>query len=157
MRSNKSSHQANLSAIQRFDWSRENIRHTSITQAFVGWPAPTSVIIVEYVSYDSVLNHFNLINILFAKGPKGKPHIQPGDGFCIQLIPFYLSYVKPIKTLCVNVHVPITLVKVYIRKFISWTESWLLKVSYAISATRAFRGQVECLSSNRCRYSISFY
>ena len=30
-----------VSAIRRFDWSRENIRHTGITLAFVGLPAPT--------------------------------------------------------------------------------------------------------------------
>ena len=82
-----------MSAIRRLDWSHENIRHTGITLAFVGWPAPTQVIIVEYVSYDSVLNHFNLVNILSAKSPKRKPHVQLGDGFCIQLFPFYLSYV----------------------------------------------------------------
>ena len=70
-------------AIRRFDWSRENIRHTGITLAFVGLPVPTSVIIVEYVFYNSVLNHFSLVNILSAKGPKRKPHIQLGGGFCI--------------------------------------------------------------------------
>ena len=51
------------------------------------------VIIVEYVSYDSVLNHYNLVNIFSAKGHKRQPHIQLGDGFCIQFVPFYLSYV----------------------------------------------------------------
>ena len=40
-----------VSAIRRFDWSRENIRHTGITLAFVGLPVPTEVIIFEYVSY----------------------------------------------------------------------------------------------------------
>ena len=82
-----------MSAIRRFDWSRENIRHTGITLAFVGLPVPTYVIIVEYVSYDSVLNHFNLVNILSSKGPKRKPHIQLGDGYSIQFVNFYLSYV----------------------------------------------------------------
>ena len=36
-------------------------------------------------------------------GPKLKPHIQLGNGFCIQLVPFYRSYVgtgKPTKTAC---------------------------------------------------------
>ena len=81
-----------------------------------------TVIIVDYVSYDSVLNHFNLVNILSAKGPKRKPHIQLEDGFCILFVSFYLSYVgtgKPIKTLCVTVHAPITSLKVSIINFIS--------------------------------------
>ena len=30
-----------VSAIRRFDWSSENIRHTGITLAFVGVPVPT--------------------------------------------------------------------------------------------------------------------
>ena len=30
-----------VSAVRRFDWSRENIRHTGITLVFVGLPAPT--------------------------------------------------------------------------------------------------------------------
>ena len=30
-----------VSALRRFDWSRENIRHTGITLAFVGLPVPT--------------------------------------------------------------------------------------------------------------------
>ena len=30
-----------VSAIRRFDWSRENIRHTGITLPFVGLPVPT--------------------------------------------------------------------------------------------------------------------
>ena len=30
-----------VSAIRRFDWSRENIRHTGITLAFVGLPVTT--------------------------------------------------------------------------------------------------------------------
>ena len=30
-----------VSAIRRFDWSRENIRHTGITLSFVGLPVPT--------------------------------------------------------------------------------------------------------------------
>ena len=67
------------------------------------------------------MNHFNLANILSAKGPKSKPHIQLGDGFCIQLVPFYLSYVgtgKPTKTLCVTVHAPMTSLKVSIINFI---------------------------------------
>ena len=66
--------------------------------------------------------------------------IQLGDGFCIQLVPFYLSYVgtgKPTKTLCVTVHAPMTSLKVSIINFISWTESWLLKVFFDISVTRA--------------------
>ena len=103
-----------MSPIRRFDWSRENIRHTGITRAFVGFPVPTQVIIVEYVSYYSVLNHFNLVNILSAKGTKRKPHIQLGDGFCIQFVPFYLPYVgtcMPTKTLCVTVHAPVTSLK----------------------------------------------
>ena len=49
--------------------------------------------IIECVSYYSVLNHTNLVNILPAKGPKRKPHIQPGDRFCKQFVPLYLSYV----------------------------------------------------------------
>ena len=72
---------------------------------------------VEYVSYYSVLNHFNLVNILSAKGPKRKPHIQLGDGFCIQFVPFYLSYVgtgRPTETLCVTVHAPMASLKVSI-------------------------------------------
>ena len=55
-------------------------------------------------------------------------------------ISFYLSHVvtsKPTKTLCVIVHAPMTSLKVSILNFISWTESWLLKVFYAISVTRA--------------------
>ena len=74
------------------------------------------------VSYDSVLSHFKLVNILSAKGPKRKPHIQLGDGFCIQLVTLYLSYVgtsKPTKTLCVTMHVPMTSLKVSIINFIS--------------------------------------
>ena len=61
-----------MSAIRRFDWSRENIRHTGITLVFVGLPAPKLAIIIEYVSDDSVLNHFNLVNILSAKDPQKK-------------------------------------------------------------------------------------
>ena len=56
-----------MSTIGRSDWSRKNIRHTGITLAFVGLLVPTEVIIVEKVSYYSVLNHFNLVNILFVK------------------------------------------------------------------------------------------
>ena len=103
-----------MSVIRRFAWSRENIRHTGITLAFVGLPVPTSVIIVEYVSYYSVLNHFNLVNILSAKGP----HIQLGDGFCIHFVPFHLSSVgtgRPAKTF----HVPMTSLKVSIINFMS--------------------------------------
>ena len=74
-----------MSAIRRFDWSRENIRHIGITLAFIDLPVPTKVIIVEYVSYDSVLNHFNLVMTLSVKGPKRKPHIQLGDGFVYSL------------------------------------------------------------------------
>ena len=37
---------------------------------------------------DAVLNHFNLVNTLSAKVPKRKPHIQLGDGFCIQFVHF---------------------------------------------------------------------
>ena len=48
---------------------------------------------LSHISNYSVLNHFNLVNILSAKSPKRKPHIQLGDGFCIQFVPFYLSYV----------------------------------------------------------------
>ena len=70
-----------MSPIRRFDWSRENICHSGIILALIGLP----VIIVEYVSYDTVLNHFNLVNIRSAKGPKRKLHIQLGGGFCIQL------------------------------------------------------------------------
>ena len=102
--------------------SGENIRHTGITLAFVGLPVPTYVIIIEYVSYDPVLNHFNLVNILSAKGPKRKPHIDLGDEFCIQFVHFYLSYSgtgKPTKTLCVTVHAPVTSLKVSIINFIS--------------------------------------
>ena len=33
-----------------------------------------------------MLNHFNLVNIRSVKGPKRKPHIQLGDGFCIQFV-----------------------------------------------------------------------
>ena len=104
-------------AIRRFDWSRENIRHAGITLAVVGLP----VIIVEYVSYDSVLNHFNLVNILSAKGPKSKPHIEQVNGFCIQFVHFYLSHVgtgKPTKTLCVTVHAQMTSLKESIINFI---------------------------------------
>ena len=79
-----------MSAIRRFDWSRANIRHTGITRVFFGLPVPTYVIIVEYVSYYSVLNHFNLINILSAKGPKTKLHIQLGDGFCIYSLSLFI-------------------------------------------------------------------
>ena len=138
MRSRKVCQLAGVSCLT--DWSRENIRHIGITLAFVGFPAPTQVIIVEYVSYDSVMNHFNLVNILSAKGPKRKLHIQLGDGFCIHFVPFYLSYVgtdKPTKTLCVTVHAPMTSLKVSIINFISWTKSWLLNVFYTISVTRA--------------------
>ena len=45
-------------------------------------------IIIDYVYYGYVLNHFNLVNILSAKGPKRKPHIQLGDTFCIQFCQF---------------------------------------------------------------------
>ena len=86
--------------------------------------ASTVVIIVEYVSSDSVLNHFNLVNILSAKGPKRKPRIQLGVRFCIQFVPFYLSYVgtdKSTKTLCVSVQLPMTALKVHLlnRKLIT--------------------------------------
>ena len=80
----------------------------------------------EYVSNYYVLNHFNLVNILSAKGPKRKPHIQLGGGFCIQFVPFYLSYVgtgRPNKTLCVTEHAPMTSLKVSIINFISRNES----------------------------------
>ena len=50
------------------------------------------VIIAEYASNDSVLNHFNLVNILSAESPKRKPHIRLGNVFCIQFVHFYLSY-----------------------------------------------------------------
>ena len=117
-----------MSAIRRFYWPPENIRHSDITLAFndvIGackvahngldsLPVLTLVIIVEYVSYDSVLNHFNLVNMLSAKGPKRKPHIQLGDGFCVPYVHFYLSYVgtgKLTKLLCVTVHAPITSLK----------------------------------------------
>ena len=56
------------------------------------------------------------MHILSANGPKRKPHMV-GDGFCIQFVLFYLSYVgtgKPTKTLCVNVHAPNTSLKVSI-------------------------------------------
>ena len=39
--------------------------------------------------------------------PKERPHIQLGDGFCIQFVPFYLSYVgtgRPAKILCMTEH-----------------------------------------------------
>ena len=70
------------------------------------------------------MNHFNLCNILSAKGPKRKPHIQLGYGFCIQFVPFYLSYVgtgKPTKTLCLTVHAPVTSLKLHFldRKLIT--------------------------------------
>ena len=61
------------------------------------------------------MNHFNLVNILFANSPKRKPHIQLGDGFYIQFVPFYLSYVgtgRPTKILCVTEHSPMTSLKV---------------------------------------------
>ena len=71
---------------------------------------------------DPVLNHFNLVNILYAEGLKRKPPIQLGDGFCIQFVHFYLSYVgtgKPTKTLCVTVHATMTSLKVSVINFIS--------------------------------------
>ena len=71
---------------------------------------------------NSVLNHFNLVNILSANGPKRKPHIQIGDGFCIQFVSFYLSYVgtdRPTKTLCVTVHAPVTSLNASNINFIS--------------------------------------
>ena len=77
---------------------------------------------VEYVSYDSVLNHFNLVNMLPAKGPKRKLHIQLEDRFCIQFGHSYLSYIgtgKPTKTVCVTVHAPMTSLKISIINFIS--------------------------------------
>ena len=61
-------------------------------------------------------------NILPAKGPKRKPHIQLGDRFRIQFVPFYLSYVgtgRPTETLCVTVHKPMTPLKVSIINSIS--------------------------------------
>ena len=96
--------------------------------------------IVEYVSKYSVLNYFKLVNILSAKGPKRKPHIQLRDGFCIQFVPFYLSCIgigRPTKTLCVTEHAPMTSLKALIINFISWNESWLLKVVYAIFVIKA--------------------
>ena len=73
-----------MSAIRRFDWSRENfvilVSHWLSSACRL-----LRVIIVEYVSYDSVLNHFNPGNILSAKGPKRKPYIQLGDGFIYSL------------------------------------------------------------------------
>ena len=125
-----------MSAIRHFDGSRENIRHTGITMALVGLPVPT----LSYNRWICILllciESFQLVNILSATGPKRKLHIQLGDGFCIQCVPFYLSYVitgRPTKEFCVTVHAPVTSLKV----FISWTESWLLKVFYVISVTRA--------------------
>ena len=53
---------------------------------------------------------------------------------------FYHSYVgtgKPTKTFCATVHAPMTSLKVSIKNLISWTDSWLLKVFYAISVLRA--------------------
>ena len=78
--------------------------------------------------------------ILSTNGSKRKPHIQLGDGFRIQFVPFYLSYVgtgRPTKTLCVTEHAPMTSLKVSIIIFIYWNESWLLNVVYAISVTSA--------------------
>ena len=63
-----------------------------------------------------------MVNILSAKGPRRKPLIQLGDGFCIQFVHFYLSYVgtgKLTKTLCVTVQAPMTSLKVLIINFIS--------------------------------------
>ena len=60
-------------------------------------------------------DHINLVNIHPAKGPKRKPHIQLEDGFCIQFVPFYLSYVGsgwPTKTLRVTVHASKTSLKI---------------------------------------------
>ena len=100
-----------------------------------------------------------MVNILSAKGPKRKPHIQLGNGFCIQFFHFYLSYVgsaKPTKTLCVTVHAPMTSLKVSILNRELITEGILNlepKVDYGRYFTlflspEHFRGQVECLSSN---------
>ena len=129
-----------VSAIQRFDWSHENICHSDVILVSHWLSSACRFLIIEYVSNYSVLNLFNLVNILSAKGPKRKPHIQLGDRFCIQFVPFYLSYVgtgRPTKTLCVTEHAPVTSLKVSIINFISWKESWLLKAFYAISVTRA--------------------
>ena len=74
----------------------------------------------------AVLNHFNLVNILSAKGPKRKPRVQLGDGFCIQFVPFYLSKVgtgRPTKTMLVTVHTPMTSLKVSLINYSSRTES----------------------------------
>ena len=43
------------------------------------WLSSACRLLRKLVSYDSVLNNFNLVNILSAKGPKRKPHIQLGD------------------------------------------------------------------------------
>ena len=113
-----------MSAIRRFYWSRENIRHSDVILVShrLSSACRFLLIIGGYVSNYSVLNHFNLINILSAKGPKRKPHIQLGDGFCIQFVPFYLSYVetgRPTKTVCATEHAPMTSLKGSIINFIS--------------------------------------
>ena len=65
-----------------------------------------------------------MVNILSAKGPKRKTHIQLGDGCYVQFVHLYLCHVgtsKPTKTLCVTVHAPMTSMKVSVlnRKLIT--------------------------------------
>ena len=85
-----------MSTIRRFDWSRENIRHTGITLAFVGLPVPTLVIIVEYVSYNSVLNHFNLVQYSLPRVPKESRYSTRGR-ILFTVWPFFLSKTDKIR------------------------------------------------------------
>ena len=111
-----------MSTIQRFDWSHENIRHSDVILVSHWLSSACRFLIIEYVSNYTVLNLFNLVNTLLAKGPERKPHIQLGDGFYIQFVPFYLFYLgtgRPTKTLCVTEHAPVTSLKVSVINFIS--------------------------------------
>ena len=72
------------------------------------------------VSYDSVLNHFNLANILSAKGPKRAAYSARRRilyTFCPDLS--YVGTGKPTKTLRVTVHASMMSLKVSLINFIS--------------------------------------
>ena len=82
-----------MPAIRRFDWSRENIRHSDVILVS-HWLSSACrflrVIIVEYVSNYSVLNQFNLVNILSAKGPKKSRIFNHGTDFVYSLSLFFI-------------------------------------------------------------------
>ena len=51
-----------VSGIRRFDWSRENIRHTGITLAFVGKPTKTLCVTVHALMTSLKVSIINFIS-----------------------------------------------------------------------------------------------